>query len=161
MNIRKLSKSTASGALKSLVFVTWKWQEFCHLLSSIPCSEWPNGCGPIFNLLFIITDYDDTMIWIHFFITLLWESAFRMWVPLRRCQWCGALVLAWTICWTNSLLSSDLRCHDAHFTSLWYNTVKYISLISKPFKYCWCPHRESFWPENTSNLWIRFSWISF
>ena len=26
----------------------------------------PMGYGPIFNLLFIIIDYDDTMIWIHF-----------------------------------------------------------------------------------------------
>ena len=66
MNIRKLSKPTAGGVLKPLVFVTWDWKELCRLLSSIPCSEWLNGCGPIFNLTFIITDDDDTMIGIHF-----------------------------------------------------------------------------------------------
>ena len=66
MAIRKMSKPTANDALKPFVFVTWHWREFCRLRSGIPCSAWPNVCAPIFDLLFIITDYDDTMIWIHF-----------------------------------------------------------------------------------------------
>ena len=61
----------------------------------------------------------------------------------------------------NSLLPGDLRCPDAHLTSLWYNAVTYISLISNHFKWCCCPQNESFGPENISNLWIRFSWKSF
>ena len=86
-----MSKSTASGALKPLVFVTSERQELCRLLSSIPYSEWPNGCGPIFNLFFIITDYDDTMIWIHFYITVSFVGICLSYVsspktvPMMRC----------------------------------------------------------------------------
>ena len=47
---------------------------------------------------------------------------------------CIIMMLAWTICWANSLLSGDLRCRDAHLTSLWYKAVTYSSLISNPFK---------------------------
>ena len=144
----KMSKPTASDALKPLVFVTWHWKELCRLHSSIPCSAWPNGCAPICNLLL----YNYWLWWHHdtdtlfSLLSLLWESAFRMWVPLRLCQWCGALMLACTICWTNSLLSGDLRCHDAHLTCLWYNAVTYISLISNAFKWYCCPPSESLGP---------------
>ena len=91
MHIRILSKPTASGALKPLMLLTWDCKELCPLLPCIQCSEWPNGCGPIFNLLFHITV---------FFVGICHSYASYP----HTGQWCGILVLAWTICWTIALL---------------------------------------------------------
>ena len=104
-----------------------------------------NGPMVIFNLIFIITD---TMIWTHF-------SHYCPFVRIRlsymnspqTSQWCGALMfslmLSWTICWTNSRLSGDLRRHDTHLISLWYIAVIYISWITNHFIQCCFPQSES------------------
>ena len=39
----------------------------------------------------------------------------------------SSLCLAWTSCWTNSWLSSDLRRHIFHVTSLYYNLMVVVS----------------------------------
>ena len=45
------------------------------------------------------------------------ESTGHRWIPLTKSQWCSTLIfplmLAWTSCWTNSRVTSDLRDHDA------------------------------------------------
>ena len=76
-------------------------------------------------------------------------------VPMMRC-FGGSL---------NNLLnkqsiSGDLRCHDAHLMSLRYNTVTYISLISNLSNNV-VVHNVNRLDQKISNLWIRFSWISF
>ena len=64
----------------------------------------------------------------------LWgESTDDRWILLTKDQWCRPLMLpfmlAWTRCWTSCRVDGDLRCHDAHVTSLmWHhsNTCKWL-----------------------------------
>ena len=67
MNIGKLRKSTASESLKPLEFVSWEWQQFRRLLSSkYTMQQMAQWLWIYLYFTFIITDYDDTMIWIYF-----------------------------------------------------------------------------------------------
>ena len=51
---------------------------------------------------------------------LWWESTDDRWIPLTKGQWCGALVFslmsAWSNCWTNKRVSSELRFLGSHYT---------------------------------------------
>ena len=51
----------------------------------------------------------------------LWrESTSHQWIPftITKGQWCSPFLfmLAWTSCWTNTWVASDLRYHDPHMT---------------------------------------------
>ena len=62
--------------------------------------------------------HDDVMAWKRI-TDLLWgESTGHRWIPITKGQWCGAQMPAWTLCRTNRREAWELKCLDAHLTSL-------------------------------------------
>ena len=53
------------------------------------------------------------------------------WIPPSKGQWYGALLfsllLSCASCWTYSLVASDLRCCEAHLTSMWWWWLEFYS----------------------------------
>ena len=73
----------------------------------------------------------DVMTWSVLRITcsLGGEAAVHRWITLTTSQWCGPWVFPsmsiWTNCWASNRQAGELRCSDAHLTSLEWRAVKY------------------------------------
>ena len=93
------------------------------------------------------------------------ESTCHRWISLTRGQLWGALMFpllsAWTSCWTNCIVDSDLRCHDIHLTSLQYKYSQsaYDSQRLRKEDRAWhvfCEHR--FWSFSTLDIVVLYGW---
>ena len=74
------------------------------------------------TIISTLSVHDDDMTWRRFPHYFLWgEFTGDKWIPVTKGRYygdCAGLMLAWSSCWTNNQMASDLKRNDAHVTSL-------------------------------------------